>query len=108
MINEALKSKNDTDPPKYILKNNCKIDDPSAMAEVFNDFFVNIGPNLANTIPKSNLEFQNFLKAPNPQSLFFTPVLEIGIKTIITNLNTKKGSGYDGITNFLLKISLMK
>ena len=38
VINEALKSNNNTDPPKYILKNNRKFDDPSDMAEVFNDF----------------------------------------------------------------------
>ena len=103
VINEALKSKNDTDPPKYIHKNNRKIDDPSDMAEVFNDFFVNIGPNLANNIPNTNTDFHKFLNDPNPQSLFFNPIIEEETKNIIINLNTKKGAGHDGLTNFLLK-----
>ena len=55
VINEALNSKKDTDPPKHILKNDKEIEDPSEMAEVFNDFFANIGPNLANNIPDSNI-----------------------------------------------------
>ena len=34
--------------------------------------------------------------------MFFAPVVEEEIKDIVNNLNTKKSSGYDGITNFLL------
>ena len=73
------------------------------MAKAFNYFFVNLGPNLANKIPDSQTEFHAFLKSRNSQSLFFAPVVEEEIKDIISNLNNKKSSGYDGITNFLLK-----
>ena len=73
------------------------------MAAVFNEYFVNIGPNLASNIPDSGTNFRNFLKDQNPQSLFFAPVVEEEVKDIINNLNAKKSSGYDGITNFLLK-----
>ena len=51
VINEALHSKNDTDPPKYVFKDDPKVGDPAEIAEVFNEYFANIGPNLANNIP---------------------------------------------------------
>ena len=103
VINEALHSKNDTDPPKYVFKDDRKVDDPAEIAEVFNEYFVNIGPNLANNIPNSNTNFRNFLKDQNPQSMFFAPAVEEEIKDIVNNLNAKKSCGYDDITNFLLK-----
>ena len=65
-------------------------------------FFVNLGPNLADQIPNSHTDVHTFLRNRNSQSLFFAPVVEEEIKDIVSNLN-KKSSGYDGITNFLLK-----
>ena len=103
VINEALKTKSDTSPPKHISRDDCHINDPATIAEMFNDFFVSLGPNLANKIPKSKTKFQSFLKDKNPQSLLFEPAAEQEIKGIVDNLNNKKSSGYDGITNFLLK-----
>ena len=38
VINEALKTKTDTAPPKHILKDGLKVDDPPKIAEAFNDF----------------------------------------------------------------------
>ena len=90
MINEALKTKTDTDPPKHILKDGVQVDDPSTMAKALYYFFVNLGPNLANKIPDSQTEFHAFLKSRNSQSLFFAPVDEEEIKDIINNLNNKK------------------
>ena len=78
MINEALKTKTNTDPPKHILKDGVQVDDPATMAKTFNDFFVNLGPNLANKIPDSQTEFHAFLKSKNSKSLFLAPVVEDG------------------------------
>ena len=103
VINEALKTKSDTSPPKQISQDGRQTNDPAAIAEMFNDFFVSLGPNLANKIPKSQINFQSFLTDSNPQSLLFEPATEQEIKCIVKNLNNKKSSGYDGITNFLLK-----
>ena len=103
VINEALNTKKDTNFPQHIIEEGRKIEDPTEIAELFNDFFVNIGPNLAKDIPNTDKDFHIFLKNRNSQSLFFEPVIEEEIKDIVNNLNTKKGSGCDGITNFLLK-----
>ena len=70
MINEALKTKTDTDPPKHIIIKDClQVDGPSTMAEAFNDFFfVNLGPNLTNKVIDSQTEFHAFLKSRNSPS----------------------------------------
>ncbi len=44
--------------------NNEIISDPKLMANQFNDFFRNVGPNLAKNIPNSNKSFQDFLSNP--------------------------------------------
>ena len=58
------------------------------MADNFNDFFVNIGPNLAKKIPKSSINANNFLKGDYSQSFFTTPVSDLGITSIINSLKT--------------------
>ena len=73
------------------------------MAEEFNNYFVEIGSKLASNIPDSDKQFHEFLENRNTQTLFFTPVTEEEVKDIINNLPAKKSSGFDGITNFLLK-----
>ena len=79
------------------------IDDPLGIAEAFNTYFVNIGPNLAVNIPPSDKTFNSFLTNPNPNSIFFIPVDEIEVIDIVNNLKAKKSSGCDGISLFLLK-----
>ena len=45
------------------------------ISDGFNDFFVNIGPNLASKIPVTPTEFKDFLSSvPSPMnSLFLSP-----------------------------------
>ena len=73
-----------------------------------NDFFVNIGPKLAQSIPPSDNHFSTFLANPNPKSIFFAPTLETEIMDIVNNLKTQKSPGHDGITNKLLKHVIME
>ena len=83
--------------------NGAQIQDPLVIAEEFNNYFVNIGPNLAQNIPDADLDFKHFLKMRNPQSMFLDPILEHEILDIVNNLKINKSPGYDCITNFLLK-----
>jgi len=62
---------------------NCKfkyrdkiIDDKELIAEKFNDFFINIGPTLANNIPKNKNTPLMYLKNKIKDSLFLAPVTE--------------------------------
>ena len=79
------------------------VDDPTSIAETFNEYFSQIGSNLAKKVPQSNEPFYEYLDNPNQHSLFFTPTNEDEIINIIKNLQVKKSAGPDDIPNSLLK-----
>ena len=53
--------------------NGSTVSDPSAIAEVFNNYFSNIASNLGSNIPHSNISTLNFLGAPVENSFLCTP-----------------------------------
>ena len=80
---------------------NCKfkyrdkiIDDKELIAEKFNDFFINIGPTLANNIPKNKNTPLMYLKNKITDSLFLAPVTENEVIKIIANLKNS-AAGWD-------------
>ena len=84
-------------------KNGVPIDNPTAIAEEFNNFFVNIGPNLAKSIPHSAKCPLDFLKNSYCQSMFFRPTVPEEITDIIGNLKSSSSSGYDNIPIKIVK-----
>ena len=103
VINRILNKNKDKQQISEINNNGNILKEPCAIAESFNNYFSNIGINLANNIPPSNQHFTDFLKEPNPNSLFFDPVHEAEILDIVNNLDNKKSCGHDGINNIVLK-----
>ena len=79
------------------------ISDPSLISNKFCNFFSNVGKKLAESIPKSKKNFVDFMEDPNPNSLFLAPTDEIEIERLIQKLPNKSSSGFDGISNILLK-----
>ena len=80
---------------KFVHNNN-EIFDNFDIANHFNDFFTNIGPNLAKKIPHCSKKFDSFLKDPSPNSIFLKPVTTSEIEKIIQKM--KNGSpGLDDI-----------
>ena len=73
----------------------CKKD----IANGFNDFFVNVGPNLAKdiNIPNENTHVLDYLKSQNPASMFLASVEESEVINVVKNCKNKKSAGYDGI-----------
>ena len=47
--------------PNFITVKNKEIFDEKEIVEAFNNYFVNIGPNLASSIPESKTTFQNYI-----------------------------------------------
>ena len=75
------------------------------VAENFNEFFVNIGNNLAKRIPTVKVCPNRFMGDIVSQSIFLEPVTPQEITTIIKSL--KNGAtGYDEISNKILQLSL--
>jgi len=58
--------------------------DPSLIAREFNKFFVGIGPNMATNIPPTSCNYNDYLKDPNPNSLFL--LLPTNMKSTILSL----------------------
>ena len=81
------------------------IDDPIAIANGFNNFFVNVGPETEKTIPKvPNMSPNKFLKNRNQFNLIIAHISEQEILDIITAL-PNKGTGPASIPLRLLKIA---
>ena len=82
--------------------NGCIISEPKMIANKFNDYFSNIGSNLAKKIPSTSCSFHNFLTERNVESIFLKPVQKDEILDIIMSL--KNGSpGIDDIPAAVLK-----
>ena len=54
--------------PKKIALENKEITDQKTIAEKFNEFYVNVGLNLASNIPQNNNDYKSYL--PNISTLF--------------------------------------
>ena len=82
------------------------ISDQTEIANTFNDFFINIGPNLTkNIIPKdqSNISYRKYINASILSSFNFQLIDDESLRKTLNSLRTKSSSGYDGISTRLLK-----
>ena len=102
IINNVLKNKSFS-KISSICVNNLTVNNSAHIAEDFNNSFVNVGPNLAKLIPNCQTNFQDFLLESNPHSIFFTPLTESEVVSIVFNLPSKRSSGHDSITCPLIK-----
>ena len=82
------------------------VNDSALIAQTFNEYFVNIGPTLANKIPDSSVSYMTFLKGNFKDSftLFETDISEV--ITVTKNLKSKTSYGYDNIPSDTVKLSI--
>ena len=99
----VLNNKSKSASINNITLNNSEVQDPKMIAEIFNNYFVNIGPNLAHDIPNTNIEVRTFLENAQFHTMFLSPVIADEVLALVNKMKPKKGSGFDGITNFLIK-----
>ena len=84
----------------------CEITNAADIANIFNKHFVEIGPNLAADVPlptngKSATDY-----IPSVTSSFEIQSIEAkDVLELIQKLNIRKASGYDKVSNKLLKIA---
>ena len=83
---------------------NREIVDQESMANVFNEFFANIGSNLASSIPSVTHTAGEFMPSPICDSLFLSPVTANEIELEIAKLNASKAVGPSSIPIVILKI----
>ena len=80
--------------PNFITVKNREIFDKKEIAETFSSYFVNIGPNLAASIPESKTSFQNYNHCNSP-SLSTINLTDLELENEFASLKTNKSSGYD-------------
>ena len=87
---------------KFKLNDGSITTDGNIICSHFNDFFINIGPNLANRIKSPNIPTKKYLGDMNKYSIFLEPVTQKEIHDIIKSL--KDGApGHDEITAHIMK-----
>ena len=81
--------------------NNMVCNDKKRIAESFNSFFVNVGPNLAKNIPSDSRSPTGYMER-NPSSMAVIPASQNEIITIINNLK-QSSPGWDDISPSTVK-----
>lgn len=104
LINNVIKSNSYSKFPDSFKINDENITDTGKIANEFNNFFVNIGKDLASKIPPSAAHFTDFLQNDYAKDQFkFNSVSISDIVKVITQLPNKTSYGYDGLSIKLIK-----
>ena len=108
MINNAIKSNHDKSNLIDSIKvDNVEITNAQNIANEFGKFFASIGYNTSIKGGNSTKDITQYLdKIPiNNSSIFLIPCTVSEISNLIENLPNKTSSGYDNISNLILKNS---
>ena len=90
---------------KFKLSDGSITKDKQLISDKSNDFFINVGPNLAKRIEKQNKNPEQFMKAKVTFSLYLEPVTEQEIHKIVSSLKNSS-PGYDKLSPSILQLSL--
>ena len=91
--------------PSFFKVNDAHVSDPQIIADNFNSYFVNIGPELARKIPQADYTHHHYLnniKSPI-SSLYFSPTDTDEVISICKSLKSSASSGFDEIKPDIVK-----
>ena len=87
-----------------ILHNGEMIDERHVIPDVMNDYFCNIGLNLQQRLPTSNINFKRYLPEKVVNSFYLSPVNQDDVCLEITKMNPRKATGPDDISSKLVQL----
>ena len=99
-----VKKNSNTFHISHLLINDSRKSDRTKMANIFNQYFVNVGTKVDKSVPRTKKSPLSFLKNRNSDSLFLAPVTPNEIEIIMNSLNKNKLTGPYSIPVVLLKI----
>ena len=104
-INDLIKNKTISSIyPEFFILDNTKLSDKKDIANKFNEYFINIGPDLAEKIEVNNAkQFEEYLTEHIFSRLQFTDVNDTEIQNIIQNLPSKISCGFDNLSLKIIK-----
>lgn len=77
---------------------------PNIVANSFNSYFSSVADNIRSKIPVSDKNFTSFLKHPNLNSIFLSPVTPEEVQKIIYSMPPSKSSGPNSVPIKILKL----
>ena len=106
---KKILNKNKSDDHKITLKNyNVLISNQKAVATQFNNFFTNVGSELANQFPPPLTNYTQYLNSSEIQPIFtFYEIDAHDIVPIIKQMDTKKAIGHDNIPAKAIKENIL-
>ena len=103
-INNVLgRGKKESLPDQFKDRNEKLINDPKNIANEFNNFFVNVGPDLAANITSTGKTYDQYLGECVQNSMFMRPIVKKEIIEIISKFDPNKSTGHDDIGNKIVK-----
>jgi hypothetical protein len=104
IINSVLgKSKHKSDIPNTFISNGHILSGSFEIAEGFNNFFANIGPELSKKIPNSSNSFKDYLSGELQENFIFANMTHDIIFEAAKRLKNKNSAGPDRLSSHILK-----
>ena len=91
--------------PSFFKSNEEEIFNPTHIANRFREYFTNIGPNLAKSIPASDKSHRSFLNGGFINSFFLQSASEQEVTEICSSFRSGTAPGYDSISMNVVKES---
>ena len=105
VIDETLHRKKRESPSHIFLRNGKSLKDSQEIVNAFNEYFISIGPSLANNINGNN-HYSKYLKYPTVSRLKLESIDESKTRKLIEHLKNKTSTGIDRISNKLIEIAV--
>ncbi len=92
--------------PTEFLWEDKSITNKKDIANGFNSYFINVGPNLASKIPHTDGHINDYLGNNINTNFFLTPIVVNEVLQVANNLNTTKSPGIDAISPRIVKSTI--
>ena len=102
-INNLLGRQNKPTVVNELILDQNNFTSPKDIAEGFNDYFSDIGPNLASKIDSSNYNFETYVKNGKSEFAAFQPVTVSHVCRLLLGLSGNKATGIDKISCKIIK-----
>ena len=102
ILKEITGKRKVTSPPTAMNLNGTLVTDEAKVANILNDFFINVGPSINASVVSNDTDPLSFLTATE-KSIFLTPTDIPEVSSIIEGLG-KTAPGVDGLTGHILKL----
>ena len=104
-INNLLGRQNKPTVVNELNLNESNLTTPKDIAEGFNDYFSNIGPELASKIDSSYINFEMYAINTNSEFAAFKPVVVSHVYRLLLGLSGNKATGIDKISCKIIKLA---